>query len=55
VDDVPPALLRVVRRYQSEKREAEPFYNWARRLPNEDLAATLAGLESLAGRPGAQP
>jgi ferredoxin-nitrite reductase len=47
VDDVPPALLRVVRRYQSERRTDEPFYNWARRMPNEELAATLAGLEAV--------
>jgi ferredoxin-nitrite reductase len=42
VNDVPDALLRVVRRYQSERREDEPFYNWARRVPNDDLRATLA-------------
>ena len=42
VNDVPEALLRVVRRYQSERRENEPFYNWARRVPNDDLRLTLA-------------
>ncbi len=42
VNDVPDALLRVVRRYQSERREDEPFYNWARRVPNDDLRRTLA-------------
>jgi len=42
VNDVPDALLRVVRRYQSERREGEPFYNWARRVPNDDLRLTLA-------------
>jgi ferredoxin-nitrite reductase len=42
VNDVPDALLRVVRRYQSERREGEPFYNWARRVPNDDLRHTLA-------------
>jgi len=47
VDDVPHALLRVVRRYHREQRPGEPFYNWARRTPNEELAATLAGLETL--------
>ena len=47
VDDVPDALLRVVRRYRSEHRAGEPFYNWARRTPNEELAATLAGLETI--------
>ena len=45
VDDVPDALLRVVRRYQSERRPDEPFYNWARRTPNDELRAVLAGLE----------
>jgi ferredoxin-nitrite reductase len=42
VNDVPDALLRVVRRYQSERRPDEPFYNWARRVPNDDLRQTLA-------------
>jgi ferredoxin-nitrite reductase len=42
VNDVPDALLRVVRRYQSERRPDEPFYNWARRVPNDDLRVTLA-------------
>jgi ferredoxin-nitrite reductase len=42
VNDVPDALLRVVRRYQSERREDEPFYNWARRVPNDDLRRTLS-------------
>ncbi|HVA02147.1 MAG TPA: hypothetical protein VMU64_00245 [Acidimicrobiales bacterium] len=46
VDDVPDALVRTVRRYQSERRDGEPFHNWARRVPNEELAATLAGLDS---------
>jgi ferredoxin-nitrite reductase len=46
VDEVPEALLRTVRRYQSERRDGEPFHNWARRVPNEELAATLAGLDS---------
>ncbi len=47
VDDVPDALLRVVRRYRTEKRPDEPFYNWARRTPNEELAVTLAGFDSV--------
>ncbi|MGO8872634.1 MAG: nitrite/sulfite reductase [Acidimicrobiales bacterium] len=42
VNDVPDALLRVVRRYQAERRDGEPFYNWARRTPNDDLRRTLA-------------
>ena len=52
VDDVPEALLRTVRRYQSERRDGEPFYNWARRVPNEELAATLAGLDTGQGPTG---
>ncbi len=45
VDDVPDALLRVVRRYQSERSGDEPFYTWARRTPNDELRAMLAGLD----------
>ncbi len=41
VDEVPDALLAVVRRYQSERRPDEPFHNWARRVPNDVLRATL--------------
>jgi ferredoxin-nitrite reductase len=44
VDDVPQALLRVVRRYQAERRTGEPFYNWARRTSPEELRSSLAGL-----------
>ncbi|MHB8595130.1 MAG: nitrite/sulfite reductase, partial [Acidimicrobiales bacterium] len=47
VDDVPESLLRVVRRYQAERREGERFYNWARRTPNDELRATLAGLAAV--------
>ena len=47
VDDVPGALLRVVRRYRAERRGGEAFYAWARRVPNEELAATLAGLAAI--------
>jgi ferredoxin-nitrite reductase len=46
VDQVPQALLRAVRRYQAERRAGEPFYNWARRVPNEELACILAGLDT---------
>jgi ferredoxin-nitrite reductase len=46
VDEVPAALLRTVRRYQAERRDGEAFYNWARRVPNEELACTLAGLDT---------
>ena len=42
VNDVPDALLRVVRRYQEERREQEPFANWARRTGPDELRVTLA-------------
>lgn len=42
VTEVPEALLRVVRRYQGDRREDETFYNWARRVPNDELRRTLA-------------
>jgi ferredoxin-nitrite reductase len=48
VDEVPDALLRVVRRYQAERRDGETFANWARRTPNADLRGTLAGDEPAA-------
>ncbi len=41
IDAVPEALLRVVTRYQGERRPGEPFHNWARRTPNEELRRTL--------------
>ncbi len=44
VDAVPEALLRVVRRYQAERRGNERFYNWARRTSPDELRSTLAGL-----------
>ncbi len=43
VNDVPDALLRVVRRYQSDRRDEETFHNWVRRVPNDELRETLAG------------
>ncbi|MFZ0667686.1 MAG: hypothetical protein WAM97_18210 [Acidimicrobiales bacterium] len=44
VDEVPDALLRVIRKFQDEGREGEPFYNWARRTPAEELRSSLAGM-----------
>jgi ferredoxin-nitrite reductase len=44
VDEIPAALLRVVSRYRDDSRDGEPFYNWARRTPNEELRAILAGV-----------
>ncbi len=43
-EEVPDALVRVLQRYRHERRDGEPFYNWARRTPNDELRATLAGL-----------
>ena len=43
VDHVPDALLRIVARYQEERRPAEPFYQWARRSTPDDLRSTLVG------------
>jgi ferredoxin-nitrite reductase len=43
VDKVPDALLRVVGRYQAERRAAEPFHLWARRTPADELASLLSG------------
>ena len=49
VDKVPDALLRVVRRYQAERRPAEPFYQWARRTTEVELASTLSGSPAAVG------
>jgi len=43
VSEVPQALVRVLARYQRERRAEEPFHSWARRVPNEELASELAG------------
>jgi ferredoxin-nitrite reductase len=46
-DQVHEALLRVIGRYQAERREDEPFYNWARRTPAEELRSSLAGTRAV--------
>jgi ferredoxin-nitrite reductase len=43
VDKVPDALLRIVGRYQSERRSGEPFHLWSRRTADDELVATLLG------------
>jgi ferredoxin-nitrite reductase len=43
VNEVPDALLRVVGRYQAERRANEPFHLWARRVPMAELKATVNG------------
>ncbi len=49
VNQVPEALLRVVRGYQDDRSPDETFANWARRTPNEGLLGILQGA---ADRPG---
>jgi ferredoxin-nitrite reductase len=49
VDEVPEALLRVVTRYQAERRDGEAFHNWARRIPNEELRNILSGMDTELG------
>jgi ferredoxin-nitrite reductase len=43
VDKVPAALLRIVTRYQRDRRRGEPFHRWSRRTADEELVATLLG------------
>jgi len=43
VEDVPDALLRLVGRFQSERRPGEAFHEWARRIPNQDHKLVLDG------------
>ena len=43
VDRVPDALVRLVTRYQQERRADEPFHHWVRRTPNDALLATVDG------------
>jgi ferredoxin-nitrite reductase len=43
VNEVPDALVRIVGRYQAERRAQEPFHLWARRIPMAELTATVNG------------
>jgi ferredoxin-nitrite reductase len=43
VDEVPEALAVLLTRYRAERRDGEAFHQWARRLPNDELRATLRG------------
>ena len=43
VDEVPEALAGLLTRYRAERRDGEAFHQWARRLPNDELRATLRG------------
>jgi ferredoxin-nitrite reductase len=49
VDKVPDALLRLVTRYQAERRAGEPFHRWARRTPEAELTTTLLGAPAAVG------
>ena len=49
MDRVPDALLRLVTRYQAERRADEPFRSWARRLPQQELASTITPAPSPVG------
>jgi ferredoxin-nitrite reductase len=46
VDELPEALAALLTRYRDQRRGGETFHQWARRLPNAELRATLQG-----GRP----
>ena len=41
VDEVPDALVHLFARFADEHREGERFHEWARRMPPDDLRATL--------------
>jgi ferredoxin-nitrite reductase len=41
VGEVPDALVRLFDRYAGERREGEQFHEWARRVPNPELRATI--------------
>jgi ferredoxin-nitrite reductase len=43
VDELPEALADLLTRYRTERRDGERFHQWARRLPNAELRATLQG------------
>jgi ferredoxin-nitrite reductase len=43
VDEVSEALAALLTRYRAERRDGEAFHQWARRLPNDELRATLRG------------
>ncbi len=49
VDDVPAALVRLVRRYRDERRDGEPLASWARRTPGGVLRDLIEGGTQTAG------
>lgn len=40
-EEIPEALLRLYRRFEAEHRDNERFHEWARRVPNRELQATI--------------
>ncbi len=42
-DEVPDALVGLVRRYREERHPDERFHEWARRVPNPELRGVLTG------------
>lgn len=40
-DEVPGALVHLLNRYGDERRDGERFHEWARRVPNDELRATI--------------
>jgi ferredoxin-nitrite reductase len=44
VSEVPDALAALFARYAGERRQGERFHEWARRVPNAELGATLTGV-----------
>ncbi len=43
VAEVPDALVGLFGSFAAERRDGEPFHEWARRMPNETLRQTLRG------------
>jgi ferredoxin-nitrite reductase len=44
-EETPAGLLALVERWRAERRDGELFHQWCRRVPNDQLRATLAGGE----------
>jgi ferredoxin-nitrite reductase len=44
VEEVPGALVSLLRRFQEDRRPGEAFHEWCRRRPNAELRETLLGV-----------
>jgi ferredoxin-nitrite reductase len=42
-DELPEAVAALIGRYRAEREDGERFHQWCRRVPNDELRATLAG------------